>query len=262
MQASRAIEILTRQRDAIPRLKGLPSDNQEFTKWKRDTEVAIQRIFGETSRHYNDFSDISYSLMVFTTSTPDYEFERAYVRGLERAHAVLSSLIDEIQEYDLQDDGEPAPDAISLIERICLRFHVVACQLRSRHGSRSTIQIEDEYDVQDLLYALLRLYFDDVRREEWTPSYAGGAGRVDFLLKGERIVVEVKKTRATLSTSDLGSQLLVDIARYQRHPDCGVLVCFIYDPEGRIGNPVGLERDLEAHPGALKVRAIIGPKAL
>jgi len=81
MQVSRAIEILTRQRDAIPRLKGLPSDNQEFTKWKHDTEVAIQRIFGETSRHYNDFSDISYSLMVFTTSTPDYEFERAYVRG-------------------------------------------------------------------------------------------------------------------------------------------------------------------------------------
>jgi hypothetical protein len=33
--------------------------------------------------------------------------------------------------------------------------------------------LKDEYDVQDLLYALLRIFFDDVRPEEWTPSFAG-----------------------------------------------------------------------------------------
>ena len=39
------------------------------------------------------------------------------------------------------------------------------------------------------------LYFDDIRAEEWTPSYAGKCARVDFLLKNEKIVIEVKKTR-------------------------------------------------------------------
>jgi hypothetical protein len=42
-----------------------------------------------------------------------------------------------------------------------------------------------------------------VRREEWTPSYAGGSAKADFLLKEEGIVIEVKKTRQGLSVSDI-----------------------------------------------------------
>lgn len=64
-----------------------------------------------------------------------------------------------------------------------------------------------------------------------------------------------------MKTADLGAQLLVDIARYAKHPDCRTLVCFVYDPEGRIGNPVGIERDLEDHDGLLKVRVIIAPRS-
>ncbi|GGD74808.1 hypothetical protein [Croceicoccus mobilis] len=48
---------------------------------------------------------------------------------------------------------------------------------------------------------------------------------------------------------------------YEMHPECKILVCFVYDPEGRIGNPVGIERDLESHGGKLKVCVIIAPKS-
>ncbi|MCW5235839.1 hypothetical protein D5047_05810 [Verminephrobacter eiseniae] len=147
-----------------------------------------------------------------------------------------------------------------MLEHVCLRFHMVARQLRVRHSNRTTLEIDDEYDVQDLLHTLLKLNFDDVRREEWTPSYAGGSARADFLLKKEGIVIEAKKTRQGLSVSDIGVQLLVDISRYQAHPDCKQLVCFIYDPEGRIGNPVGLERDIERSSAKMAVRTIVGPK--
>jgi hypothetical protein len=54
---------------------------------------------------------------------------------------------------------------------------------------------DDEYDVQDIFHALLRLFVDDIREEEWTPSYAGGASRMDFLLPELETVVEIKKTR-------------------------------------------------------------------
>lgn len=57
-----------------------------------------------------------------------------------------------------------------ILERLCSRFHLVAMQLRSRHSHRETLQVVDEYDVQDLLHALLTLEHDDVRPEEWTPS--------------------------------------------------------------------------------------------
>ncbi len=60
-----------------------------------------------------------------------------------------------------------------------MRFHKIAKQLRNRHDNRQTLPIKDEYDVQDLLHALLYLYFDDIRAEEWTPSYAGKSARVE-----------------------------------------------------------------------------------
>lgn len=32
----------------------------------------------------------------------------------------------------------------------------------------------------DTKYGLLRLYFDDIRDEEWTPNYAGASARMDL----------------------------------------------------------------------------------
>ena len=73
-----------------------------------------------------------------------------------------------------------------ILDLIFTRFHKIARQLQSRYNHRDTLTIDDEYDVQDLLHALLQLYFDDIRAEEWTPSYAGKCARVDFLLKNEK----------------------------------------------------------------------------
>ena len=145
-------------------------------------------------------------------------------------------------------------NAEETLERIFSRFHKVARQLRNRHDNRNTLDIEDEYDVQDLLHALLQLYFDDIRAEEWTPSYAGKCARVDFLLKNEKIVIEVKKTRKSLNDKNLGDELIIDIERYKSHSDCEKLICFVYDPEGRIGNPNGVMNDLNIrHQGFVKV---------
>jgi len=149
-----------------------------------------------------------------------------------------------------------------MLERLCARFHLVAGQLRSRHGNRDTLHVEDEYDVQDLLHALLTLEHDDIRPEEWTPSYTGGSSRMDFLLKLEQIVIEAKKTRSGLGVRELGEQLIIDIQQYKRRPDCRTLVCFVYDPEGQIANPRGVENDLSGDKDGLAVRVIIAPKGL
>lgn len=138
----------------------------------------------------------------------------------------------------------PIADAASDALRLCDAFHRVAIQLQNRYSGRGTLCVNDEYDVQDLLHSLLKIFFSDVRREEWTPSYAGGSSRMDFLLKDSRVVVEVKKTRSGLGAREIGDQLIVDIAKYAQHPDCGTLICFVYDPDSLISNPRGLERDL------------------
>ncbi|MGJ4749043.1 hypothetical protein ACQV5M_21955, partial [Leptospira sp. SA-E8] len=59
----------------------------------------------------------------------------------------------------------------------------------------------------------------------------------------------------------VGEQLIIDIARYKQHPQCRRLVCFVYDPEGRIANPAGIENDLNKGDHGIEVRVSILPKA-
>jgi hypothetical protein len=119
--------------------------------------------------------------------------------------------------------------------------------------------VNDEYDLQDLCRAMLALHFDDIRREEWTPSYAGSSSRMDFLLPEVEAVLETKMTRKGLGAKKLGEELIIDIARYEKHPLCRTLYCLVYDPEGRIANPRGVENDLEAHSAKITVRVMIVP---
>ena len=148
----------------------------------------------------------------------------------------------------------------STLGQIFDRFNRCAQQLKRRHEGRATLSISDEYDVQDLLQALLKLHFDDVRAEEYTPSYAGGASRIDFLLKEEEIAIEVKKTRKNLKDDEIGEQLIIDIAKYKNHPNCKSLYCFVYDPDGNIRNPKGLTSDLEKLGEGIKVKVYIRPE--
>ncbi len=146
-----------------------------------------------------------------------------------------------------------------LLSNLFDKFHSVVKQLRNRYSRRNTLDINDEYDVQYLLHALLKLYFSDIRAEEWTPSYAGGSSRMDFLLKEEKIVIEVKKTRKGLSDKELGKQLIEDKEKYKSHPDCNKLICFTYDPEGRIINPKGIQNDLNNQEVEFEIEIIIKP---
>ena len=141
-----------------------------------------------------------------------------------------------------EDNLSTRPD--QLLQSIIEKFHTVSTQLLNRYNNKSTLEITDEYDVQDLLNALLRIHFEDVRKEEYTPSYAGGSTRVDFLLKREQTLIEVKKTRNNLKDKEVGNQLILDVAHYKSHPDCKKLICFVYDPDNLIVNPRGLEDDL------------------
>ena len=151
-------------------------------------------------------------------------------------------------------------DDLLLLETIFERFHLIVKQLRNRYNDRETLDVKDKYDTQDLLHALLRIYYEDIRCEEWNPSYAGGSTRSDFLLKDEKIVIEVKKTRSSLKAKQLGEQLIIDIAKYKTHPDCKLLYCFVYDPEGYINNPKGIENDLNDEKSELKIKVKIVPK--
>ncbi|MGD1038492.1 MAG: hypothetical protein ABR878_15240 [Roseiarcus sp.] len=201
----------------------------------------------------------------FNDSISNYIGSPSY-HGVENVKGVVASALTRVQRNPLalkeaaleaKSSGAKDPD---VVVKLAERLHAVVRQLRERRENRPTLDVADEYDVQDLFHTLLTIYFDDIRREEWTPSYAGGASRMDFLLPEIETVVETKMTRPNLSAKQLGEQLIIDIAKYKKHPACRTLFCLVYDPDGRISNPRGVENDLKEDKVQMVVNVMIVPK--
>jgi hypothetical protein len=117
--------------------------------------------------------------------------------------------------------------------------------LTHRRKGAQPILFSNEYDVQDLLHALLRPWVSDIRPEEFTPSYAGSSTRMDFLLPAHSLVIELKFVRDRAHAKQIGNELIIDIEHYRRHPDCRSLWCVVFDPENLLTNAEGLHADLE-----------------
>jgi REase_DpnII-MboI len=235
--------VLRTHRPNPPGLIGFGTlDSGAFTEWRTQALACLVSLLGDGHVYVESFKA---------------NIKQGYQGTVKAGIGILKATKEDIAAGHLDKAPEQSP--LLVIEQICSRFHVVARQLRSRHGDRSTLDVQDEYDAQDLMHALLHLYFVDIRPEESTPSYAGKASRMDFLLKQESIVLEIKMTRAGLGPKELSTQLIEDIERYKAHPDCQALVCFVYDPGGLIPNPRGIETDLKRDVGPFPVRVLIRP---
>ena len=182
MDTKEVIQKIDEKIERISLLRGGSRFSPEYKKWHRESRVLLERVFGVDSYQVSDFKAVQFVFRGGHNIGDDRPFERKYRSGLEDAAAILMSIKEEIMEYglDLKDGFSSNP--IIVLEELLKQFHAVSKQLRRRYNNRPTLDIEDEYDVQDLLHSLLRIFFKDIRAEEWTPSYAGSSSRMDFLL--------------------------------------------------------------------------------
>ena len=67
-------------------------------------------------------------------------------------------------------------------------------------------------------------------------------------------------TRISMTKRQLGDELLVDIGRYPAQSGCRIIFFFVYDPDGKIDNPQGIENDLSRRRDGLDVKVAIRPK--
>ncbi|MGF6150520.1 hypothetical protein QFZ84_001492 [Pseudomonas fluorescens] len=164
-----------------------------------------------------------------------------------------------LQAHFCLDQPATSERADQSVERLLERFHRFAKDLEHGPRGRNGIQVKDEYDLQFLVNALLRMQFDNVKPEEPAPSLAAGGTRLDFLLPDHGLVVELKMTRAGMTVRSLADELILDIARYRAHPDCQAILFFVYDPCGLIKNPVALKKELSRVAGEIPVSLVISP---
>ncbi len=147
--------------------------------------------------------------------------------------------------------------SIDLLVSMLRRVPLAARPLILRRRSRRAFPLDDEYDLQDIVEAVLRLTYADVRPEERTPSSAGSSSQLDFLVRGERCAVEVKVTKPGRAEKQIKPEILVDINDYQGHPNVDTLIVAVYDLSSTFSNPSGFESDLSGRHNDLEVTVVV-----
>ena len=242
--------------------EALTRAQEQMNAWTSYNVELLSRIFDNSAiaDEYNEFFGASIPMNP-SLQTLIWEFERDMEDKISRLRSIHGrlELIPVLATASGNASETPASPS-QVLRTMIRRFPRVARQLANRDRNRPPLLIEDEYDAQYLLHALLRLNFDDVRPEDYVPTNAGGASRVDFLLKDHQIVLEVKYASENLRDAQVGAQLLIDIGRYQSHTDCKTLYCFVYDPHSCLTNPEGIEADLSGMRNGVDIVVLVEPK--
>ena len=106
MDKYRVISKLQECLDALRGMNAGKKGDPAFKKWRRDTEVALEYLFGADTRHIRDFKGVSFSPGSFNMMNPGPAFAEAFVNGRGSDDALLKSMIDEVQEYWSESDDE------------------------------------------------------------------------------------------------------------------------------------------------------------
>ena len=145
-------------------------------------------------------------------------------------NVAIENALSFIQEYErINDTQDIASDSVfesaNLIIQIMSNWSNMIASFEEHRKDITPIQVTNEYEMQYLLEGVLRLLFDDVRPETYTPNYANKSNRTDFLLPKERILIETKMTREGLNDIKLSEELIIDKEHYRKHPDVDVILC-------------------------------------
>ena len=106
-----------------------------------------------------------------------------------------------------------------------------------------SIQIGNEYDLQRMLYAIIRPLFPSIRQEVNSDNGYGGM-RADLYLDSCNLIIETKCTRDSMSERQLTEELGADSFHYPADNIC----FFIWDRSKIIKNPEAFKKAFEENP--------------
>lgn len=103
--------------------------------------------------------------------------------------------------------------------------------IKNRRKDHPNFEIKDEYDVQDILYVILKSVFPNLREEDAIPKVGSKTTKIDLIIREERILVEAKMIKEKDSNeTHFIEQLKADFESYHECKWLGKLFCFVYDP--------------------------------
>lgn len=151
-------------------------------------------------------------------------------------------------------------DVTLLIEDILENFYMFLEVLKERDPHKKAgikkeildqINIENEYDIQFLLYAYLKPLYKGIRQEV-SQDTGNETVRADILI-GEDICIETKYSREKMTEKKLSEEIKADMVHYNQRE----IYFFIYDKNKIIKNTESFKSTYESKLSDKKIHIII-----
>lgn len=103
--------------------------------------------------------------------------------------------------------------------------------IKGRRQGHPDFEIKDEYDVQDVLYVILKSVFPNLRDEDAIAKVGAKSTKIDLIVREEGLLVEAKMLKQNDSNeTKFIEELKIDFESYHECKWLKKLFCFVYDP--------------------------------
>lgn len=156
---------------------------------------------------------------LISVTTSDFDIQTLLIlEELEKSFLKVKYISKNAEEI-LRDIFHNFPNAIQKI-------------IKNRRLNHKEFVIKDEYDVQDILYVIIKAVFPNMRDEDPIPKVGAKSSRIDLILREEKVLIEVKMIKEKdRNENHFIEQLKVDFESYHECKWLDKLFCFVYDPE-------------------------------
>jgi hypothetical protein len=186
------------------------------------------------------------------------------IKFLKRVKARMERLLTNPEEFTVINEENEIKDAFTKTIDLLTKFHSLAKSVTLRRKGKQVYEFNDEYDVQDLLFCLVKSHFKNADREDPATSVGKGYTVIDIVIPEHNIVVEIKMIKDNAKEKEIVEQLKIDFESYHTHKACKKLIAFIYDPNTVIKDPDKIINDLSGKrtkgDKSFEVYVVINPK--
>lgn len=212
-----------------------------FERWQTNVQRLLMTSFTEPAISQQFVAKTK----VIAHKFSEIENQKNIQQAMEQAKCFLEDLVIAVNDgvYGHPAKRENVIDtntACIIVRRILKNFykHLEAMYQAPLHGNGKIkkedlerIQIGNEYDVQRILYSLIRPIFPETRLEA-VDDAGYGSVRYDIVIEKYGIIIEVKCTRPSMTERKLTEELGADGFHYKGE----YLFMFVYDKVKLISN--------------------------